>query len=176
MWFLYQCLSSLSAASPILLAMLILPTDSEKFIAVKENYSAAGNRAKSEKLSVSEFHQLAIACSVMQEVLRFHQSKGNIADAAGAWLRLGDIYQQMYQFTNALSSYQQAIEHYRLVEDKMGEIKTLGHVGKVYEQQGWFNCALEYYEQALAKLRQHTDYLNQAVTLDHLAILIEETI
>jgi tetratricopeptide (TPR) repeat protein len=175
MWFLYQCLSSLSAASPILLAMLILPTDVEKLLVTKENHLSAGG-AKPEKLSLSEFRQLAIARSVMQEVLSFHQAKGNIADAAMAWLRLGEIYQQMHQFTNALSSYQQAIEHYRLADDQIGEIKTLGHVGKVYERQGWFNCALEHYEQALAKLRQHADYLNEGVTLDHLAILMEDMI
>jgi tetratricopeptide (TPR) repeat protein len=172
MWFLYQSLSCF-AMPPVLLAMLIMPADIENLL-LRTKEDNLLERNKVEKRSIRELSQFAIALSVIQEIIRFHQSKGNIADAAVAWLKLGDIYQQMSQFNNALSSYQQAIELYQLVEDKMGEVKTLSHVGKAYERQGWFNCALEHYEQALAKLRQHADYLNEAVTFDHLAIFIDE--
>jgi tetratricopeptide (TPR) repeat protein len=172
MWFLYQSLSCF-AMPPILLAMLIVPADIENFL-LRTKEDNLSERNKIGNRSLGELNQLTIALLVIQEILRFHQSKGNIADAALAWLKLGSIYQQMNQFNHALSSYQQAIELYQLAEDKMGEIKTLSHVGKVYERQGWFNCALEHYEQALTKLRQHADYLNEAVTFDHLAILIEE--
>jgi tetratricopeptide (TPR) repeat protein len=177
MWFLWQFMSFRLV---LLFVAPVQPTDFKKsttdsHLSEKQQYARLTfSHGSVKKQAMNDRDRLITALSVSQELLRFYQVAGNVAEAAAAWFQLGNIYQQMDQFSDALSSYQQAIVHYQIVGDAMGESNALSHLGKVYEHQGLFSCALEHYEQALAKLRQNSDYLNDATTLSRLATCIED--
>jgi tetratricopeptide (TPR) repeat protein len=125
MWFLWQ-LMSFSPAPLLLIAMLVQPLDFKKSV-TDSHASYLSNpfpdRLPPSRLTKIEQEQLIAALSVFLELLRFHQRAGNIAEIATAWYRLGDIYQQIEQFSHALSSYQQAIAHYQLAGDAMAKLR-----------------------------------------------------
>jgi tetratricopeptide (TPR) repeat protein len=177
MWFLWQFMSS-SPAPLLLTAMMVQPIDLQKL--QERSSSKPSHERQPLSLEVpapaqeASQAQLSVALAVFQELLRFHQVAGNLADIATTWFRLGDIYQQINQFSHAFSSYHQAIAHYQVVGDVKGEAIALSHLGKAYENRGWFDCALEHYEQALAKIRQTSEGADEATTLSHLAAFIED--
>lgn len=88
-----------------------------------------------------------------------------------AWIanNLGDGYQGLGRFDEALDHLQQALVAWRELNDRWGEGWTLYNLGTVYRRMGRFDEALEHYHQALARGREMSKPWGEAWALHSLA-------
>lgn len=63
----------------------------------------------------------------------------------------------MRRYPAALKKFEEALNHWRLAQDKAGEAKALRDIGRVYELSREPGKALEHYQQALGPLREVGD-------------------
>jgi CHAT domain-containing protein len=83
-------------------------------------------------------------------------------------LQLGFEQYQTSQFTAALQSWQQALQIYREIKDRRGELKSLGNLGAVFYDLGDYHKAIEYQQQSLAIAREIKDRRGEGAALGNL--------
>ncbi|AFZ01264.1 tetratricopeptide repeat protein [Calothrix sp. PCC 6303] len=72
------------------------------------------------------------------------------------------------QFTVALQSWQQALQIYREIKDRLGEGQSLGNLGVAYLYWGDYPKAMDYHQQRLAIAREIKDRLGEGYALGNL--------
>ncbi|NJR57025.1 MAG: tetratricopeptide repeat protein [Acaryochloris sp. CRU_2_0] len=85
-------------------------------------------------------------------------------DANRVFLEGKKLFRQS-QPTEALSKFQKALELYRVVKDRTGEVVALHNIGDVYSALGQKQQALAYYNQALIIHQAVGDRTGEADTL-----------
>ncbi|MFN5261551.1 MAG: tetratricopeptide repeat protein, partial [Pseudanabaena sp.] len=80
--------------------------------------------------------------------------------------------QQFYisQFDAALQSYQQALNIYREIKFRQGELGALGGIGIAYDSLGKYDKAIEFQLQTLAIAREIKDHLGEGNALGNLGL------
>jgi tetratricopeptide (TPR) repeat protein len=96
------------------------------------------------------------------------------AELANIVFSLGEIHHSLYNFSQAINYYEQALALSRQVGDKAGEATTLNNIGGVYNALGEKQQALAYYEQALALWRQVGDKAGEAATLNNIGRVYDD--
>lgn len=77
---------------------------------------------------------------------------------------------QTSQFDAAFQSWQQALQIYRAIKDRLGEGASLDNLGNAYYSLGNYAKAIEYHEQHLAIARELKNRLGEGNALSHLGI------
>jgi CHAT domain-containing protein/uncharacterized protein HemY len=67
-----------------------------------------------------------------------------------------------------LQPLQQALEIYRSIGDRIGEIAALNHIGSYYDTQGQYVQALEIYQQVLAVAQEINNQQSEQIALDNI--------
>lgn len=70
----------------------------------------------------------------------------------------------------AIEKYQEALPHWRAIEARAEEARTLNSIGSVYNSMGELQKALDYYNQALPLRRAAADRYGEAVTLNNIGL------
>ncbi|MCT7965666.1 CHAT domain-containing protein [Laspinema sp. D1] len=99
------------------------------------------------------------------------QTVEQLQQEARRLFNLGIEQYQRSQFRDALQSWEQALEIYRQIGDKVGEGKTLHNLGTVYKSLGEYAQAEQYYRQSLEISRQLGDKAVEGTTLNNLGTL-----
>ncbi len=87
---------------------------------------------------------------------------------AGRLFNQGIQQLQTSQFPAALKSWEQALQIYREIKDRLGESRSLGNLGIVYDSLGNYPKAIEYHQQSLAIKREIKDRLGEGNSLGNL--------
>ena len=106
-----------------------------------------------------------------QQAAEFHQKAQRFFEqtAAADQLNQQGIQQaRVSQFREALQSWEQALEIYRAIQDKLGEANALGNLGIVYRELGDYPRAIEFHQQSLAIKREIGNRLGESNTLGNL--------
>jgi CHAT domain-containing protein/lipopolysaccharide biosynthesis regulator YciM len=82
----------------------------------------------------------------------------------------GNQQYQISQFEAAFQSYQQALNIYREIKFRQGELWALGSTGRAYNSLGKYDKAIEFYLQTLAIAREIKDRLGEGTTLGNLGV------
>ncbi|MBW4518183.1 MAG: tetratricopeptide repeat protein [Scytolyngbya sp. HA4215-MV1] len=77
---------------------------------------------------------------------------------------------QTSQFEVALQSWQQSLQMYREIQDRLGEGYALGNLGNAYYALGNYGKAIEYHEQSLAIAREIKNRLGEGQSLGNLGV------
>ncbi|NMF59542.1 CHAT domain-containing protein [Pseudanabaena yagii] len=85
-------------------------------------------------------------------------------------LNQGNQQYQISQFEQAFQSYQQALNIYREIKFRQGELWALGSTGIVYQALGKYDKAIEFLEQTLAIAREIKDRLGEGQSLGNLGL------
>ncbi|WP_051366141.1 AfsR/SARP family transcriptional regulator [Hamadaea tsunoensis] len=86
---------------------------------------------------------------------------GDRSEQARAHRGLGGAYKQLDQYADATAHYEQALELYRDLDDKLGEAQTRNHLSLVLERQGRQHEAIEQNRHALDLFRALGDKAGQ---------------
>ncbi len=115
------------------------------------------DRSSSDRKFAIEAYKKAIALQKKFELK---------ADLASSWEKLGNLYFELKDdVTQAEDCYQQALEFYRDIGDRLGEANTLKAIGDVLQFLDRRDEALSRYEAALQFYRDIGDRLGEANTL-----------
>lgn len=93
------------------------------------------------------------------------QQAGDRYGQGWAWQSLGDAYQDMRQFSEAISHLQQALAIRHQIGDRPGEGWALGNLGECHFHQRNYARALSFYQQAAATQRDAGDQWGLAISL-----------
>ncbi|MGQ0535560.1 MAG: ATP-binding protein [Methanobacteriota archaeon] len=93
------------------------------------------------------------------------------ATAAQIFFRLGKVQQFKDDTDAALASYNQALDLYKKVGDRLGEANTLHGIGEAQQLKGQAGAALASYTQALDLYKKIGDRVGEANTLSSLGCL-----
>jgi CHAT domain-containing protein len=85
-------------------------------------------------------------------------------------LRQGNQQFQTSQFPAALNSWEQALQIYRAIKNRLGEGWALGNLGVAYRSLGNYAKAIEYAQQHLAITREIKNRLGEGTALGNLGI------
>ncbi|MEO1348918.1 MAG: CHAT domain-containing protein [Cyanobacteria bacterium J06635_15] len=78
------------------------------------------------------------------------------------------------QFSDALDSFEQALEVYRIIGDRIGEGSALNGLGFVYDDFGQYERAIDVYEQMLSIARETGYRPLEAAALGNLGLIYED--
>ncbi|MBD1879937.1 tetratricopeptide repeat protein [Coleofasciculus sp. FACHB-T130] len=112
--------------------------------------------------------QLREASQTFQQVLGIYRERGNRAEEAAITRRIGSIYRNVEQHTQALEYFQQALAIYREMGDRQKEAYTLGNIGWSYFDLEQYPMAMESFQQGLAIHRELGDRQKEAAYLDNI--------
>jgi CHAT domain-containing protein len=87
---------------------------------------------------------------------------------AGRLLNQGTEQFNISQFVDALQSYQQALNIYREIKFRQGELRALGGIGIAYYSLGKYDKAIEFQLQSLAIAREIKNRLGESASLGNL--------
>ncbi|MBD2335873.1 tetratricopeptide repeat protein [Calothrix sp. FACHB-156] len=93
---------------------------------------------------------------------------------ASAYYNLGIIAQQMQEFAQAESNYQQALDIYIKYSDRYHQARTYYQLGNIAQQTWELSQAQEYYHQALQIYIEHGDRYFSARTYYNLGVIAQE--
>ncbi|MGK7898716.1 MAG: tetratricopeptide repeat protein [Xenococcus sp. (in: cyanobacteria)] len=80
---------------------------------------------------------------------------------------------QISQYSQAIQSWQLALEIYRDIDDRNGEASSLGNLGIAYRNLGKYPQAIEYYQKSLAISQEIGDLEGEAKSLNNLGIIYD---
>ena len=103
------------------------------------------------------------------EIYSSHQNE--LLKKADQLLQQGNEQYKVSQFSEALASWQSALDIYRGLGNRAGEATTLGNIGIIYRLQGSYAEALDYYQQSLVLKRELGDRAGEATTLGNIGII-----
>ncbi len=83
-------------------------------------------------------------------------------------MRQGSQQYQTSQLRAALNSWEQALQIYRALKNRLGEGRALGNLGNAYRSLGDYAKAIEYSQQSLAIAREIQDRLGEGNALGNL--------
>ncbi len=83
-------------------------------------------------------------------------------------IKQGNQQHNISQFEGALQSYQQALNIYRTIQFRQGELWALGGLGLTYDSLGKYDKAIEYQLQSLAIAQEITDRFGEGTALGNL--------
>jgi CHAT domain-containing protein len=83
------------------------------------------------------------------------------------------VYDNLGQYEQALSYYQQALPIQQEIGDRRNEGVTLNNIGAVYDSLGQYQEALSYYQQALPIQQEIGDRRNEGITLNNIGYSLE---
>ena len=95
-------------------------------------------------------------------------AQSDLKGEADRLLQQGIEQYQRSQFREALQSWQQALQRYRQLGDRLGEAQSLGNLGVAYRNLGDFRNAIEVYQQILPFFREIDDRQGEAKSLGNL--------
>ena len=81
---------------------------------------------------------------------------------------LGNAYQFLGQYREALDFHQQQLEIAREIGDRLGQANSLGNLGNAYQSLGQYREALDFHQQQLEIAREIGDRRGQANSLGNL--------
>ncbi len=108
------------------------------------------------------------------QALEISQPINNRKGKGATLHNLGVVYNELGQYSKALSFYQQALVIRREIGDKLGEGITLNNIGVIYNQLGKNSQALKYYQQALAVKREARDKAGEGTALNNIGLVYDE--
>ncbi|UKO99718.1 CHAT domain-containing protein [Nostoc sp. UHCC 0870] len=129
------------------------------------------------KISTTAFITFILTVSIpfpakLPAFLQVSQVLAQTADArkaeADRLLQQGIEQFETSQFTDALQSWQQALQLYREIKDRLGEGQSLGNLGAAYLSLGDYAKAIDYQQQTLAIARQIKDRQGEGAALGSL--------
>ncbi len=125
------------------------------------------NRVKSGK-------DRQFAIQAYKRAIQLQTQLGKPAELARSWERLGDLYFELRDDVGlATEAYNQALQLYREVGDRLGEANTLRAIGDVLQFLNQSREALQRYDAALALYRDVGDRLGEAYTLQAIGDVLQ---
>lgn len=112
---------------------------------------------------------LAIYQEVNQQRLASNRELGDKAGEGKTLNDIGEVYQNLGQYSKALEYYQKALLIEKEIDDKAGEKTTLNNIAVVYDRQGQYSKALEFLNQALGIAKAISDKAGERTTLNNIA-------
>ena len=97
--------------------------------------------------------------------------RANLKNEADALLQQGDDQHRTGKFQKALLSWQEALDIYREIDDRLGEAQTLNNIGNANGSLGNYPEALEFYEQSLVITRGINNSYSEAATLNNIGLV-----
>jgi tetratricopeptide (TPR) repeat protein len=104
----------------------------------------------------------------LQQALEVYRERGDRAGEATITRRIGSIYAQVEQPTQALKYFQQALAIYRELGAREAEAETFRKIGEFYFDSKQYSQGLGYFQQALAIYRELGVRETEAYTLSEI--------
>jgi len=105
------------------------------------------------------------ALEACQAALPLYRQLGDREGEAVTLNNIGVIYDNLFEYEQALVYYQQALPIQQEIGDRQGEAATLNYIGGVYQDLSDYEQALAYYQQALPIWREIGNRAGEAMTL-----------
>lgn len=128
----------------------------------------------SRLMRMGDEDSLRQAIDVWEQAIPLLQSVNEIVGEAAALNNLGGIYNQLGDYSTALSYYQLSLPLSQRSGNQHGEASTLNNMGGIYMSIGELETALTYLQQALPLRRTIGDSQGEAITLFNLAMTYEK--
>jgi len=112
--------------------------------------------------------------ALLQAGLEAARSYGARYDQASFLNQLGSAWAGHGDYDKATGHYDQALEIFRKIKNKLGEGVVLGNLGVAYKNLGEPRKAIEYYEQALAIDREIGDRRGEGANLGNLGVAYKD--
>jgi CHAT domain-containing protein len=130
----------------------------------------------SKKLACLEISPVKIDPSQNQEIkdaleeVSFAQRFGNPLIEMGAWLSVGNAYDKLNQFDQAIEAFQKSLAVAKKVNNLEFQGQALFNLGFVQQRQCQYDKAIAFYQQAAALHQANKDAFLSAYTLSQLGL------
>lgn len=116
------------------------------------------------------------AISNYQQGLSCLEDQENVENDQAILLNnLGLVYQEQARYEDALLSYEQAIQLYDVVNDRLAKIHTISNLASVYDARGDWEKAIHYYQQGIRELEFVDDKATLASFWNNLGVVCQNS-